>query len=44
MGHKIGVIDIALSTFEIISLAMTIRGSVVDGGCVITRIVLGILF
>jgi hypothetical protein len=43
-GHKIGVIDTALSTFEIISPVVTIRGGVVDGDRVITRIVLGMLF
>jgi hypothetical protein len=36
------VIDTLLSTFEIISLTMTIGGGVVDGGHVITRTVLGI--
>jgi hypothetical protein len=44
MGRKIGVIDIVLSTFEIISPAVTIRGDVVDGDRVITRTVFGMLF
>jgi hypothetical protein len=38
------VIDTALSTFDIISPALTIRGGVVDRDYVITRIVLGMLF
>jgi hypothetical protein len=44
MGRKIGVIDMALSTFDITSLAMMIRGGVVEKDHVITRTVLGMLF
>jgi hypothetical protein len=43
MGHMIDMIDIVLSTFEIISPAVMIGGGVVDGGHVITITVLGIL-
>jgi hypothetical protein len=44
MGRKIGVIDMALSTFDITSPAMMIRGGVVEKDRVITRTVLGMLF
>jgi hypothetical protein len=44
MGRKIGAIDIVLSTFDIASPAVTIRGGVVEKDRVITKIVLGILF
>jgi hypothetical protein len=44
MGHMDDVIEIALSTFEIISPVVTIGASVVDGGYVITRTILGMLF
>jgi hypothetical protein len=44
MVHKIGAIDIVLSTFDITSLAMTIGGGVMEQDCVMTRIFLGMLF
>jgi hypothetical protein len=44
MGHMDDVIDTALSTFEAISLAMTIGGGLVDRGRVITKTFLGMLF
>jgi hypothetical protein len=44
MCHKIGAIDIVLSTFDIASSAVMIRGGVVEKDCVITRTVLGVLF
>jgi hypothetical protein len=44
MGHKVGAIDIVLSTFDIASPSVTIRDNVVEKDCVITRTVLGMLF
>jgi hypothetical protein len=44
MGHMNDVIDTALSIFEIISPTVMIGCGLVDGGRVITRTVLGMLF
>jgi hypothetical protein len=44
MGRKVGAIDIVLSTFDIASPPVTIRGGVVEKDHVITRIVSGMLF
>jgi hypothetical protein len=44
MGSKVGAIDIVLSTFDIASPTVTIRGGVVERDRVITRIVLGMFF
>jgi hypothetical protein len=44
MCHMDDVIDTVLSTFDIISSAVMIKGGVVDWDHVITRTILGMLF
>jgi hypothetical protein len=44
MGRKVVRLTYALSTFDIASPAVTIRGGVMEKNRVITRIVVGMLF
>jgi len=43
MSHRVVVIDISMSTFEVVLPALTMRGCAMDGGRVITKTIRGIL-
>ena len=42
MNHRVVVIDMSMSTFEIMLSALTMRGSIVDEDRVITKTIRGI--
>ena len=44
MSHRVVVIDISMSTFEVVLPALTMRGCTMDGGRVITKTIRGISF